>query len=55
MEGKGRKESGREGKGGKEREGKGEKVIDEMKKLKRGWSSPAFNNSIPGGYGLLEH
>lgn len=23
-----------------------------MKELKRGWSSPAFDNSIPGGDGL---
>lgn len=31
-------------------------VVDDMKKLnKRGYSSPAFDNSIPGGVGLLKH
>lgn len=52
---RGGKTNGREGKEGERRREMGEKVIEEMKTLKRGWSSPAFNNFIPGGDGLLEH
>lgn len=30
-------------------------VVDQMKKFfKRGWPTPAFDHSIPGGDGLLE-